>query len=136
MKKARIVPLQGNVLEWYLKDNGIFRRNLNFAKTVKGLCNINPFEQCITIASLCNLIFHTMFLKKETIAIITHVGYKKKAKQSAVACRWLSYVAQQRGVYIQHGHNVGERRVGPCFLDDCCDDTRTDYQFHECFYHG
>ena len=109
---------------------------LNFAQTVKGLCKINPFEGCITIASLCNLIFRTMFLKKETIAIIPHVGYRKKAKQSAVAYRWLSYVAHKHGVYIQHGRNVGERREGPYFLDGCCEETRTAYEFHGCFYHG
>ena len=77
-----------------------------------------------------------MFLKKGTIAIIELVGYWKKANQSAVAYRWLSYVAQRHGVYIQHGRNVGERRMRQYFLDGCCEDIRTAYEFHGCFYHG
>ena len=68
-----------------------------------------------------------MFLRKEIIA---------KAKQSAVAYRWMSYAANKQGVYIQHGHNAGERRVGPYFLDGCCENTCTAYEFHGCFYHG
>ena len=39
-------------------------------------------------------------------------------------------------MYIQHGRNVGERREGPYFLDGCCEETRTAYEFHGCFYHG
>ena len=53
-----------------------------------------------------------------------------------MAYRWLSYLAHQQGVYIQHGRNSGERRVGTYFLDGCCEDTRTAYELHECFYHG
>ena len=44
----------------------------------KGFVQDQPFELCITIASLCNLVFRTMFLKKETIAIIPHVGTGRK----------------------------------------------------------
>ena len=46
------------------------------------------------------------------------------------------YVAQRHDVYIQHGRNAGEKRVGPYFLHGCCEDTRTAYEFHGCFYHG
>ena len=103
---------------------------------VKGLGKINRFAHCITIASLCNLVFRTIFLKKETVAIIPEVGYRKKPKQSAVAYRWMSYVARKQDVYIQHGRNAGERRVGPYFWDGCCENTHTAYEFHGCFYHG
>ena len=53
-----------------------------------------------------------------------------------VAYRWLSFVSHKQSVYIQHGRNVGERREGPYFLDGCCEETRTAYEFHGCFYHG
>ena len=112
--------MEEELLKYCRSDVDILRRCcLNFAQTVKGLCKINPFEGCITIASLCNLIYRTMFLKKETIAIIPHVGYRKKVNQSVVAYRWLSYVSHKQGVYIQHGRNVGERHEGPYFLDGC-----------------
>ena len=125
-EKQVVFNREEELLKYCRSDVDILRRCcLNFAKTVKGLWKIDPFEHCITMASLCNFIFPTMFLKKETIAIIPHVGYRKKAKQSAVAYRWLSYLAHQQGVYIQHGRNAGERRVRPYCLDGCCEDTRT-----------
>ena len=129
--------MEDELLKYFRSDVNILRRcYMNFAKTVKGLCKIDPFEHSITTASLCNLTFRAIFLKKETIAIIPQLGYRKKAKQSAVAYRWLTYVAHQHGVYIRYGHNVGERCVGPYFLDGCCEDTRTAYEFYRCFYHG
>ena len=69
---------------------------------MKGLCGLNPFEHCITIASLCNLIYRTMFLKEDTIGIIPQLGYRKTAQQSAVAYRWLAYVRWKEDVYIEH----------------------------------
>ena len=87
-QREKVFNMEEELLKYCRSDVDILRRCcLNFAQTVKGLCKINPFEDCI-IASLCNLIFRTMFLKKETIAIIPHVGYRKKANQSAVAYRW------------------------------------------------
>ena len=119
-EKRVVFNMEEELLKYCRSDVDILRRRcMNFAKTMEGLCKINPFECCITIVSVCNLIFRTIFLKKETIGIIPHVGYRKKAKQSVVAYRWLAYVAHQQGVYIQHGRNGGERRVGPYFLDGC-----------------
>ena len=82
-EKQVIFNMEEELLKYCRSDVDILKRCcLNFTKTVKGLCKINPFEHCITIAFFCNLIFHTMFFKKETIAIIPHVGYQKKAKQT------------------------------------------------------
>ena len=134
-QREKVFNMEEELLKYCRSDVDILRRCcLNFAQTVKGLCKIDPFEHCITIASLCNLIFRTMFLKKETIAIIPHVGYRKKANQSVVAYRWLSYVSHKQGVYIQHGRNVGERREGPYVLDGCCEEISTAYEFHGCFW--
>ena len=45
-------------------------------------------------------------------------------------------MAHKENVYIKHGRNVGERRVGPYVLDGWCEETATAYEFHGCFYHG
>ena len=37
---------------------------------------IDPFEECITIASACNLVFRSKFLKPETIGLIPAQGYR------------------------------------------------------------
>ena len=46
-------------------------RNL-FVKLVK----ICPFRQSITISSVCNKEFRTMFLKADTVGIIPRGGYR------------------------------------------------------------
>ena len=84
-----------------------------FRQDGKGLCTVNPFKHCITIASLCNAIFRIMLLEKETISFIAHEGCRMTAKPSAVAYRWMSYVAHSHGIFIQHGRNVGN------VLDGC-----------------
>ena len=91
-EKQVVFSMEDEFLKHCRSDVDILTRcSLNFAKTVKGLCKIDPFEHCITIASLCNFIFRSMFLKKETIAIILRLGYRKKAKNSLrwhiVGCR-------------------------------------------------
>lgn len=42
---------------------------------------IDPFEKCITIASVCHLVFRTLFLAPETIGIIPVQGYQPEVKQ-------------------------------------------------------
>ena len=129
-----VFTFQEQLLKHCRSDVDILRRCcLSFANTVENLCGLNPFEHCITIASLGNLIYRTMFLQKDTIGIIPHVGYRKEAKQSAIAYRWLSYMARKENVYIQHGGNAGERRVGTYVLDGWCEETPTAYEFHGCF---
>ena len=74
-EKQVVFNMEEELLKYCRSDVDILRRcYLNFAKTAKGLCKINPFEHCITITSLYNLIFRTMFLKKETIAGERRVG--------------------------------------------------------------
>lgn len=41
---------------------------------------IDPFENCITIASACNLVFRTKFLAPETTGIIPSHGYRPDEK--------------------------------------------------------
>ena len=135
--KEVVFDFRQELIKYCRSDVDILRRCcLSFSDTVKGLCGLNPFEHCITIASLCNLIYRSMFLQEDTIGIIPQLGYRKTAQQSAVAYRWLAYMGWREGVYIQHGQNVGEKRLGPYLLDGWCEVTATAYEFNGCFFHG
>jgi len=46
-------------------------RNL-FLKLVK----IDPFREAITISSICNKVFRTMFRKPDAVGIIPRAGYR------------------------------------------------------------
>lgn len=99
----------------------------------------DPFENCITIASACHLVYRTLFLEPETIALIPAHGYRPEEKQSLLANQWLSYMSHSTGINIQHGRNYGEKYVGPYKIDGYYrtdDDEDVALEFHGCFWHG
>ena len=57
-----------------------------FLKLVK----MDPFRQAITISSICNKVFRTMFLKPDSVGIIPKAGYGMGDRQSVEALQWLS----------------------------------------------
>ncbi|OOY33751.1 hypothetical protein BOV88_13610 [Solemya velum gill symbiont] len=93
-------------------------RELFMDVTRKGeTLGIDPFEECVTIASACNLVFRKMFLEPETIGIIPAHGYRPEEKQSAKAIRWIKYLAHTEKRHIQHALNGGEKKIGPYRVD-------------------
>ena len=96
---------------------------------------IDPFNKALTIASYCQEVYRTNFLKKDTIAIFNN-DRQWKIKQSNVAVTWLSYISEKEDLYINHVRNGGEKRVEPYSLDGYCEETNTAYEFQGCFWHG
>ena len=104
---------------------------------------IDPFESCITIASACNLVFRTNFLSLNAIGIIPPHGYRPEEKtnnqSSLIAYQWLSFLAKQNNISIQHGRNIGEKHVGPYKLDGYYQTDKGEnvaLKFHGCSWHG
>ena len=97
--------------------------------------DIDPFNKALTIASYCQEVYRTNFLKKDTIAIFNN-DRQRKIKQSNVAVTWLSYISEKEDLYIEHVRNGGEKRVECYSLDGYCEETNTVYEFQGCFWHG
>ncbi|WAR17795.1 hypothetical protein MAR_032389 [Mya arenaria] len=99
---------------------------------------IDPFENCLTIASACNLVFRRNFLEHESIGIIPSHGYRPEEKQSIMAYQWMSYLAHENQINIQHGRNYGEKHIGPYKVDGYYerDGEKVVLEFHGCFWHG
>ncbi|XP_053388330.1 uncharacterized protein LOC123549617, partial [Mercenaria mercenaria] len=142
----RPFSLQAELLRYCQSDVDILRKCcLKFRTLFKDLTKndkndgIDPFEKCITIASACNLVYRTLFLDHEIIGIIPAHGYRPEAKQSVMAYQWLSYLASERHVYIQHGRNQGEKQIGPYKVDgyyETNDGKKVVLEFHGDFWHG
>jgi hypothetical protein len=96
---------------------------------------IDPFEKCLTIASVCQLVYRTNFLKENTITILNSDRHLK-IKQSNTAIKWLSYVSKKEGICIEHVRNGGERHVGKYSLDGYHEESNTAYKFQGCLWHG
>ena len=97
---------------------------------------VDPFKVATTIASFCNYIFRRNFLKSKSIAIIPDNGYNPKQKTSVKCQLWLKYLSFKYSIFIEHAKNIGEKQCGKYFLDGFCDQNKTIYEFHGCYWHG
>jgi hypothetical protein len=69
---------------------------------------MDPFRQAITIYSVCDKVFRTMFIKPDTVGIIPRAGYRMGDRQSLEAIQWLAYIGRNRSNVT---HAVNRREV-------------------------
>ena len=97
---------------------------------------LDPFLQCLTIASVCHFVYRRNFMPSKSIALIPPFGYDECDKTSHKSILWLKYLSFVNKVIIQHGRNGKEKKIGKYQLDGWCEETSTGYEFHGCLYHG
>ncbi len=114
-------------------------------KPIENMCDtetkedlgIDVFENCITLASACNLLFRRNFLQPEEIAIIHPQGFKPNQNYSQDSIRWLSYLAERNGIHIQHALNGGEVRIkGKITVDGYCATHKLIFEYYGCRIQG
>ena len=124
------------IIKYCRSDVDILRKCcLLYREMFRKETDIDPFNKALTIASYCQEVYRTNFLKKDTIAIFNN-DRQLRIKQSIVAVKWLSYISEKEDLYIQHVRNGGEKRVEGYSLDGYCEETNTAYEFQGCFWHG
>ena len=124
------------IIKYCRSDVDILRKCcLLYLEMFRDETDIDPFNKALTIASYCQEVYRTNFMKKDTIAIFNN-DRQWKIKQSNVAVTWLSYISEKEDLYIKHVRNGGEKRVEPYSLDGYCEETNTAYEFQGCFWHG
>ena len=94
------------------------------------LTETDPFNEAITIASLCHVIFRKKFLKENTLAYIPERGYHTEKNNSSKANIWLEYIAKQQNISIKSALNGGEYKIGPYYVDGYHPDTKTPRQLN------
>ena len=121
------------IVKYCRSDVHIMRKCcLLYREMFRNETDIDPFNKSLTIASYCQEVYRTNFLKKDTIAIFNH-DRQLKIKQSNVAVKWLSYISEKEDLCIQHVRNGGEKRFNNYSLDGYCEETHTAYEFQGCF---
>ena len=108
---------------------------LDFRRILEETTGVDPFEKCLTIASVCHMVYSTNYLVENTIAVFSD-EQRLKTKTSNKAVKWLSWLAETEEIDIEHARNGGEKRVGNYSLDGYCQERNTAYEFHGCFWHG
>ena len=124
-------------IEKYCRSDVDILRNccMKFREMLREITGIDPFEKCITIASVCHEVYRTNYLEKDTIAVFNN-NRQLKTKQSNIAVKWLSWVAEKGEIDIEHVRNGGEKRIGKYSLDGYCEERNTVYEFQGCYWHG
>jgi hypothetical protein len=118
-------------------DVDILKRGaLKFRKLFLELTKIDPFAKSITIASLCQLVYRTMFMKPNTIPLIQDNGFHPTQNYSHKQIIWLKYVSETQKIRIDHCMNGNEKKIGPYSIDGFCEQTNTVFEFDGCFVHG
>ena len=132
-----VFDFQKEIVKYCRSDVDIMRKCcLLYREMLRDETTIDPFGKSLTIASYCHEVYRTKFLKEDTIAVFTH-DRQLKTKQSNMAVKWLTYVAEKEDIHIQHVRNGGEKSVnGRYSLDGYCQATHTAYEFQGCFWHG
>ena len=132
-----LFDFQKEIVKYCRSDVDIMRKCcLLYREMLRDETHIDPFGKSLTIASYCHEVYRTKFLKEDTIAVFTH-DRQLKTKQSNMAVKWLTYVAEKEDIHIQHVRNGGEKSVnGKYLLDGYCQATHTAYEFQGCFWHG
>ena len=108
---------------------------LDFRDILQETTGVDPFEKCLTIASVCQLVYRANYLVENTIGVFSN-EHQLKTKTSNKAVKWLSWVAETEEIDIEHARNGGEKRVGKYSLDGFCEERNTAYEFQGCFWHG
>jgi hypothetical protein len=133
--KGNIFNLLDELYAYCRSDVDVLRHCCaKFQAIFKDICDIDPFQHCITIASTCNLVYRKMFLKPDTIAVIPPLGYRPHDQCSQKAIAWLKWVAHKEGIEIQYALNQGERRIGTYKVDGF--QGNTVYEFLGDLWHG
>ena len=104
-------------------------RKIIIEMTRQGDKYIDPFQEAITIASLCHVIYRSLVLEPKTLAYIPDVIKEKNSSHKARI--WLDSISN-----IQHANNGGEHKIGSYFVDGYNRFTDTVYEFHGCYFHG
>ena len=108
---------------------------LDFRDILEETTGVDPFEKCLTIASVCHMVYSTNYLVENTIAVFSD-EQRLKTKTSNKAVKWLSWLAETEEIDIEHARNGGEKRIGGYSVDGFCEERNTVYEFHGCFWHG
>jgi hypothetical protein len=124
--KIKIFINKEEVLAYYMDDVNVLRQAYcAFRNLVLKLVKMDPFRQVITIPSICNKVFRTMFPKTDTLVIIPRGGYRMGEGQSVEALQWLSSIFRKRNnvTHAGNGREVHLGRVPNVKVEGHCSET-------------
>ena len=138
-QKDKILRNKEELLAYCMDDINVLKqaccafRNL-FLKQVK----IDPFCEAMTISSICNKVFLTIFLKPNTAGIIPRGGYRTGDLQSIEPLQWFAYIGQTRSnvTHDGNGREVHLSALHNLKVDGYCAETNEVFKYPGLFGTG
>lgn len=97
----------------------------------------DPFENNVTLASICISDFISNHMLSKSIGIVPPRGYLTRYNQSAKAIDYLRFISFAENTYVEHAKTPeGEFQIGEFFLDGISHEKKKVWDFHGCYYHG
>jgi hypothetical protein len=78
---------------------------------------IDPFKECMTLPSLCHLVFRRNFMESKSLALINDFGFDPTQNFSNKQMLWLKYLSAKENIQIQHCFNGKEKRFNNYTVD-------------------
>ena len=104
------------IIKYCRSDVDILRKCcLLYREMFRKETDIDPFNKALTIASYCQEVYRTNFLKKDTIAVFNN-DRQWKIMQSNVAVTWLSYISKEERRLIHSTREKWWRETGRALL--------------------
>jgi len=96
---GKVFCYKDELLAYYMDDLIVLRQACYaFRNVFLKLVKMDPFREAITISSISNQVFRTMFLKSDTVRIIPRAGYRMGDRQSIEGLQWLAYIGRTRKI--------------------------------------
>ena len=131
-KQTGIYNFKNEITEYCKSDVKLLKEGtLTFRRIILEITKgIDPFENCITIAGVCHLIYRTLHMEANTIGIIPVFGFNPEQKTSNKALQWIKFLCFSKNIDIKHSRNGGELQIGRYYVDGYHPETKTIYEFH------
>jgi hypothetical protein len=136
-----VFDLRKELVEYCYQDVFILTEACRkFKLLILDVGNVNPFTECITLASCASLIFRRNYLKNNVVGIIPANGYRFADNQSQIAIKWLLSEERKDDITIRHAGRAREFRLPTGQLVDgyyeSPDGRKFVYAFQGCYFHA
>jgi hypothetical protein len=143
IENGYLFNFQEEIVKYCKQDVNILRQAcLNFRANFMKF-GVDPFVECVTIASTCLRVFRKMFLESNQIGIVPVRGYRMSNNQSVIALQWLYWMEKVLDRPIVHAGRCKEKMlIEGILVDGYCEPGINEnhkgivLQFHGCFWHG
>ena len=115
MASHRVFNLHAELLKYCQSDVRILKQACTlFEREFRSICGFDPFKQCITIASACNVAYRRHWMRPRTMAVEPLHGWNPQIRQSRAALEWLYHLERilppptDGEPRIRHSRNGGE----------------------------